>query len=74
MSRLTHSSVKITPTNVNVRFYIYHNYLIYMSRFDITYVIIAIAHANVGHDPFVKVDKMNLLPYETYLQIKFGNF
>ena len=45
-----------------------------MSRFDITYVIIAIAHANVGQDPFVKVDKMNLLPYETYLQIKFGNF
>ena len=59
MSRLTHSSVKITPTNVNVRFYIYHNYLIYMSRFDITYVIIAIAHANVGHDPLVKVDYEN---------------
>ena len=30
-----------------------------MSRFDITYVVIAIAHVNVGHDPLVKVDYEN---------------
>ena len=30
-----------------------------MSRFDITYVVIAIAHVSVGHDPLVKVDYEN---------------
>ena len=59
MSRLTHSSIKVAPTNVNIRFFIYHNWLIYMSRFDITYVVIAIAHVNIGHDPLVKVDYEN---------------
>ena len=30
-----------------------------MSMLDYIYIIIAIAHANVGHDPFVKVDYEN---------------
>ena len=35
------------------------DYIYIIIGFDITYVIIAIAHANVGHDPFVKVDYEN---------------
>ena len=71
--------------------FIYIIIVLYMSMFDIAYVIVATTHVNIGHEPYVNItyEKINIIlleflvfngkwtcyiPYETYLEIKFGIF
>ena len=39
--------------------FIYVIIALYMSMFGITYVIVAIAHVNIGHEPYVNITYEN---------------
>ena len=48
---------------VKIRLYIYIIIALYMSMFGITYVIVAIGHANIGQKPYVNItyEKFNII-------------
>ena len=43
--------------------FIYIIIVLYMSMFGITYVIVATAHVNIGHEPYVNItyEKFNII-------------